>query len=310
MGNPLASIGMDSNRSQFMARQRIESQINLPRLFAAIDADPGIVGAGVVYIDADFNVITLREFKPICSIRPKRIILREAQKYISPAQFVEQVKTDPREGRLQKEAFDMGLSCGAAIIGWIVVFSGSVAVPFTAGASAFVVGIGVTAALASSAQCGFGVARTYNEILDPDANDRMDDAEWYGAVSPILDAASLVGIGTGALTTVRLLKANKAAALGKSWYELLKGLSRQERKKLTKELLSLRDPSLTPKLLKLQQRAGKLTKSYSSTEIRHATLTQLKDALGGFLGIWGSHRTGHVGTAETIAIGLYEDLTQ
>ena len=116
MGNPLAGIDMDSNRSQFMARQRIESQINLPRLFAAIDADPGIVGAGVVYIDADFNVITLREFKPICSIKPKRIILREAQKYIAPAQFVEQVKTDPREERLRKEVFDMGLSCGAAVI--------------------------------------------------------------------------------------------------------------------------------------------------------------------------------------------------
>ena len=97
-GQPLLNIGMDSNRSQFMARQRIESQINLPRLFAVIDADPSIVGAGVVYIDADFNVITLREFKPICSIKPKRIILREAQKYISPAQFVEQVKTDPQKG--------------------------------------------------------------------------------------------------------------------------------------------------------------------------------------------------------------------
>ena len=119
-----------------------------------------------------------------------------------------------------------------------------------------------------------------------------------------------MGIGTGALTTFRLLKAKKAAALGKSWYELLKGLTRQERKKLTKELLSLRDPSLTPKLIKLQQRAGKLTKSYSSTEIRHATLTQIKDALGGLLGIWGSYRTGHVGSAETIAIGLYEDLTE
>ncbi|UOK38162.1 NAD synthetase [Pseudomonas palleroniana] len=301
---------MDFNRSQFMARQRIESQINLPRLFAAIDADPGIVGAGVVYIDADFNVVTLREFKPICSIKPKRVIIREAQKYIAPAQFVEQVKTDPREERLRKEVFDMGLSCGAAVIGWIVVFSGSVAVPFTAGASAFVVGIGVTAALAGSAQCGFGVARTYNEILDPDANDRLDDTEWYNAVSPVLDAVSLVGIGTGALTTVKLLKANKAAALGKSWYQLLKGLSRQERKKLTKELLSLRDPSLTPKLLKLQQRAGKLTKSYTSTEIRHATLTQMKDALGGLLGIVGSYRSGNVGTASTLAIGLYEDLTE
>ena len=57
MGNPLLNIGMDSNRSQFMARQRIESQINLPRLFAVIDADPSIVGAGVVYIDADCLVL-------------------------------------------------------------------------------------------------------------------------------------------------------------------------------------------------------------------------------------------------------------
>lgn len=310
MTNALFDIGMDFNRSQFLARQRIESQINLPRLFAVIDADPSIVGAGVVYIDANFNVVSLREFQPICSIKPKRLILREAQKYIAPAQFVEQVKTNPREGRLMKEAVDTGLSCGAAVIGWIVVFSGSVAVPFTAGASAFVVGVGVTAALASTAQCGFGVARTYNEVLEPDANDRMDDAEWYKIVSPILDGASLVGIGTGALTTVKLLKANKAAALGKSWYELLRGLSRQERKKLTKELLSLRDPSLTSKLLKLQQRAAKLTKSYSSTEIRHATLTQLKDALGGVLGIAGSYRSGNVGAASTLAIGLYEDLSE
>src|SRR3546814_19485464 len=72
-----------SDLSQFMARQRIESQINLPRLFAAIDADPSIVGAGVVYIDAEFNVVTLREFKPICSIAPKRVILREAKRYRS-----------------------------------------------------------------------------------------------------------------------------------------------------------------------------------------------------------------------------------
>jgi len=111
MGNPLAGIGMDSNRSQFMARQRIESQINLPRLFAAIDADPSIVGAGVVYIDADFNVITLREFKPICSIKPKRIILREAQKYIAPTQFAQHVVSNPRESRLIGEAVNTGISC-------------------------------------------------------------------------------------------------------------------------------------------------------------------------------------------------------
>nr|WP_262925838.1 NAD synthetase [Pseudomonas chlororaphis] len=306
----LAAIGMDSSPSQFLARQRIESQINLPRLFAAIDADPAIVGAGVVYIDADFNVVTLREFKPICSITPKRIILREAKKYIAPQQFVDQVKNNPRESRLATESFNTTLSCTAAVIGWLVVFSGSIAVPFTAGASAWMVGLGVTVAAAGTAQCAIGGARVINEIQDPEANDRMDDAEWYNTVSPILDGISLVGVGGSALTTVKLLKASKAAGTGKSWMQLLKGLNRQERAKLTKELLSLRDPSLTPKLLKLQQRAGGLPKRYSSAQIKHATLTQMKDALGAALSTAGSYSSGNLGTVKTLAVGLYEEFDQ
>jgi hypothetical protein len=108
---------------------------------------------------------------------------------------------------------------------------------------------------------------------------------------------------------VRLLKANKKT-LGKSWYEILRGLSRQERKKLTNELLTLKDPSLTAKLLKLRQRAGALPKSYSAHQLRHATLTQLKDVLGGVLGLTGSYQNGHIGNAATIAVGLYEEIVE
>ncbi|WP_178126095.1 NAD synthetase [Pseudomonas sp. Fl5BN2] len=306
----LAGIGMDSNRSQFFARQRIESEIDLPRLFAAIDSDPAIVGAGVVYIDADFNVVTLREFKPICSITPKRLILREAKKYITPQQFIEQVKKNPRESRLTTEAVNTTLSCGAALLGWIVVFSGSIAVPFTAGASAFMVGLGIAAASAGTAQCGIGGLRVLNEIHNPDANDEMDDAEWYTTVSPILDGISLVGVGGSALTTVKLLKANKASGIGKSWYQLLRGLNRQERAKLTRELLTLRDPGLTPKLLKLRQRTGALPKRYSSAEIRHATLTQIKDSVGAGLSVWGSNRSGLLKEGKTLALGLYEEFDE
>ncbi|WP_221775132.1 NAD synthetase [Pseudomonas sp. KCJK8993] len=293
-----------------LARQRIASQLNLPRLFAAIDSDSSIVGAGVVYIDADFNVITLREFRPICSITPKRVVLREAKRYIAPQQFVDQVKNNPRESRLATESFNTSLSCAAAVIGWLVVFSGSVAVPFTAGASAWMVALGVSAAVAGTAQCVIGGARVINEIQDPAANDRMDDAEWYAIVSPILDGISLVGVGGSALTTVKLLKASKAANTGKSWTQLLKGLNRQERARLTKELLSLRDPSLTPKLMKLQQRAGGLPKRYSTTQIRHATLTQMQDALGAVLSTTGSIRSGNLGTAKTLAVGLYEEFDE
>ncbi|WP_017254329.1 hypothetical protein [Pseudomonas tolaasii] len=304
MSNPLLNIGMDTSRSQFMARQRIESQINLPRLFAAIDADPAIVGAGVVYIDADFNVITLREFQPICSIAPKRVILREAQKYIAPAQFAQQVQDNPRESRLVGEAVNTTLSCAGAVIGWIVVLSGSVAVPFTAGASSVVAAIGYTAATASTLQCVASGYRTVNEISNPAKNDELDSAQWYQYTMAALDAASLVGVGASSLTTLKLVRMNQAAT-GKSVREVLKGLNRQERAKLTKELLSIKDPRMTSKMLKLKQLSGEATKRFTPAQVKHATVTQIKDALGAAIGLTGSAVSGNV---RTIAVGLYEEI--
>ena len=306
MGSSLFNIGMDSNRSQFMVRQRIESLINLPRLFAAIDADPAIVGAGVVYIDADFNVVTLREFQPICSIAPKRLILREAQKYIAPTQFAQQVQDNPRESRLVGEAVNTTLSCAGAVIGWIVVLSGSVAVPFSAGASSVVVALGYTAAAASSVQCFASGYRTVNEIRNPARNDQLDSEEWYQYTMIALDAASLVGVGSSALATVKLVRLNKAST-GKSVREVLRGLNRQERAKLTKELLSINDPRLTSKMIKLKQLSGELPKRFTPTEVKHATVTQIKDALGAAIGFTGSAVSGNV---RTIAIGLYEEAEQ
>jgi hypothetical protein len=303
MGNPLANIGMDSNRSQFMARQRIESEINVPRLFAAIDADPAIVGAGVVYIDANFNVVTLREFQPICSIAPKRVILREAQKYIAPTQFAQQVQDNPRESRLVGEAVNTTLSCAGAVIGWIVVLSGSVAVPFSAGASSVVVALGYTAATASSLQCFASGYRTVNEVRNPAKNDQLDSEQWYQYTMIALDAASLVGVGASSLATLKLVRLNKATT-GKSVREVLRGLNRQERAKLTKELLSINDPRLSSKMIKLKQLSGELPKRFTPTEVKHATVTQIKDALGAVIGFTGSAVSGNV---RTIAVGLYEE---
>ncbi|AZF24751.1 NAD synthetase [Pseudomonas sp. R2-60-08W] len=306
MSNPLLSIGMDSNRSQFMARQRIESQINLPRLFAAIDAAPGIVGAGVVYIDADFNVITLREFKPICSIQPKRIILREAQKYVAPTQFAQHVTSNPRESRLIGEAVNTGISCLGAVISWAAIASGTLLVPFSAGASSVVVVIGYAAAGASSLQCINGLARTTLEVAKPEVNDWLDSEGWYQNASIVLDAASLVGVGASTLTTIKLVRAAKAST-GKSLRDVLRGLNRQERARLTKELLSINHPSLTAKMLKLRQASGELTKRFTPTQLKHGTTTQIKDALSAVVGFGGSAYSGNV---NTIAIGLYEEVKE
>ncbi|AMB87296.1 NAD synthetase [Pseudomonas agarici] len=286
------------------ARQRVEGKVDLPRLFRAIDADPAIAGAGVVYIESDFTVVTLREFQVICSIVPKKVILREVPRYMAPLEFARALETQPRESRLVAEAVSAGLTCTSAILGWVVVLSGTVLVPFSGGASLIVSKIGLGVAVASFAQCAVGMVRVHNEVTDPVLNDEMDREDWYRYMMPVLDAVSLFGAGTSATATFKLLHARKVAT-GRSWYDLSKGLSRQQQKSLTRELLSIRHPSLTAKQLKLEQHLGKLPKRYTSDQIQHVTLTQIQDALGASISLAGSAYSGNI---NTIAMGvLYEE---
>lgn len=290
--------------SHRMAREQLERRLNLPRLFAAIDADPQIVGAGVVYIDDRFNVFVLREFQPICSIRPKRILLRETPRNLSPAQYVNQVTGNPRESRVVAESIGMGLSCAGAIIGWVVVLTGTVAVPFSGGVSTVVVVAGYAAAGASTAQCLNGGMRVYNEVNAPERNDELDSSSWYQAATTSLDLISLAGAGAATLTTVRLLKMRQAAT-GRSTSDLLREMNRAERKRLTEELLKAQNPQITQRMLKYGQRAGSLPTRYSATEIRQATIHQIRESIGAALAFTGSAQSGVI---KGIAIGLYEEL--
>ncbi|TLP61908.1 NAD synthetase [Pseudomonas mosselii] len=294
MPNPLG------NTAQYLARQRLLALIDPQKLFKAVDADPGIVGAGVVWIDSEFNVITLREFQPVCSIQPKRVILREIKKYQTPAQYTEQLQNNPRESRVVKEAVNTTLSCASAFIGWIVVLSGSIAAPFSAGTSLVLTYVAGAAAVASTLQCVNGGLRTVREVSNPAGNDVLDATPWYQAAATVLDGVSLLGVGASGLTTLKYLQVHKAAT-GHSWLELTKSLSRQQRKALTDELLSIKHPSLTPKQLRLQQASGTLTKRYTPTQINHGTQNLLRDSLGATLGLGGSS------SVQSMVVGLYEE---
>lgn len=289
-----------------MTRQRVESSIDLRRLFVAIDADPAIVGAEVVYLDAQMRVVVLREFQPICSIAPKKVILREAPSYIGRVEFARRLENEPRESQVAFEAVNAVLACSSAVISWLVILGGSVLSPFTFGATGVVAVISYTSAVASSIQCVIGARRTRNEMTDPTRNDALDSDQWYQAVTTGLDAVSLLGTGSTALSTIRFVSMLKKAT-GKNTHQVLKGLSRQERVKLTRELLSINHPELTRKMIKLKQMAGEMPKRYTSAEVRRGTIIQMLDALGAVSGVTGSMRSGNI---RTIAVGLYEETSE
>ena len=296
-------IGLRNTPAQILARQRIEAMIDLRKLYTAIDADSAISGAGVVYIDANFNVVTLREFTPICSIRPKRIIIREAQRNVSPQQFAQQVQSNPRESRLIAESVNTSLACAGAVLGWIAIIGGSAIVPFTGGASLVITTLGVAAAAASSAQCGIGAMRVINEVNDPTRIVDLDCEEWYQNMCRALDVVSLAGVGATGATIVRVMNMRKAMT-GRSWHQSLRGLSRQERRRLTSEILENRNPALTPALRKALQSSGELPKRFSTSEISSTLAINIRDALGAGISLLGSS------TVQTYAIGLYEELAE
>lgn len=287
-------------------RQRIESSIDLHRLFFAIDADPELIGAGVVYIDADFNVVTLREFQAVCSVQPKKVVLREAPRAVGPAEFKRMLEHEPRESRLVAEAVNTAVTCAGALLSWVMVTSGVALMPFTAGTSAVISFIGKAAAVAGTVQCIAGVIRTGSEAAFPELNDYLDSEPWYQDATVVLDSVALLGVATSMLVTVKAVNTATRVS-GKSVRQVLKGLTRQERAKLNNELLRIRDPRLTPKLLKLEKSASRVAKRISATQMQHATATHIMDVLAASLSFTSSATSGNV---RTLAMGIYEELSQ
>lgn len=285
-------------------RQRIESSIDLRKLFFAIDSDPALIGAGVVYIDDMLNVVVLREFQAICSVRPIKVVLREAPKYVGPVEFKRMLEHEPRESEWVAEALGTAVTCTGAILSWAVVTSGVMLMPFTAGTSAVITFIGKAAAAAGTVQCIAGVLRTASEAAFPEFNDYLDSEPWYQDATAVLDGLALLGITTSMLVTVKAI-ITTTQVTGKSIRQVLKGLTRQERAKLNDELLKIRDPRLTSRLLKLEKANGKLSKRISAAAMQHATATHIMDALAASLSFTSSATNGNL---KTLAVGVYEEV--
>lgn len=287
-------------------RQRIEGSIDLRRLFSAIDADPALIGAGVVYIDEDFNVLKLREFQAVCRVQPITVVLREAPRAVGPVEFKRMLEHEPRESRLVAEAAKTAITCAGAVLSWIVVTSGVALMPFTAGTSAVLTFVGKAAAVAGTVQCIAGVIRTGSEAAFPEANDYLDDETWYQAATVVLDGIALLGVATSALVTTKVITTTTRVT-GKNTRQILKGLTRQERTKLNNELLRIRDPRLTPKLIKLEKAAGRVAKRISSTRMQQATAVHILDTVAASLSFTSSAISGNI---RTLALGIYEEVSQ
>ncbi|EGQ7929078.1 hypothetical protein LH709_000081 [Vibrio vulnificus] len=286
-------------------RARIEQTVNLKQLFKVIDSRPETSGAGVIYIAGDSTLISLRKFSSSCRVNPINIVLKEPTYPMSADSYAKELKSSNRESKLASELIGASLSCASAVLGWVVVVGSVGAAPISGGTSAAVTYLGYGAAVASTLQCMVGIGRSGAEHFSPDNLDALDSQAWYLNTSKALDYISLVGVGASGTATIKAIS-NLQKSSGKSLNEVLKGLNRHERVRLTKEISKQNIPNLSSKAYKQLVRSGSVKRRYSSQEISNAVRLQLKDAIGATISFVGSATSGNVGA---IAVGIYEELS-
>lgn len=285
--------------STYLARMRIEQLIDLPRLFAVIDADLALIGAGVVYIDAQYNIVNLRRFQAVCSVVPKRVVIQELRRHVTPQQYVEQVQRGSRESRLLEEMANMGGACTGAVLSVALVIVGGGVSAVSAGLATPIMYLGMAGAVVSVVQCGIGIRRARAEYTNPGLVDRWDNDQWVLPVSRLLDAISLLAVLAGSYNMIKYLQ-HLRSVTGRSWSELLRPLGRQQRKALNNELLRISHPSLTKKQLKLAQQTGQMKKRLTDIEMKRVTSIQIRESLANVLGIAGN------ATVQSIVVSTVE----
>lgn len=277
--------------------------IDIPAFLKSVDRHPSMKGVRVVYFDG-FKMHVIREGPPYCRACLETVVLREP-----PVDIVlrEPAVAQARDSKFLTELFGVGMSCSGLVLGWVAagIFTG--AAPITGGTSLFIAVVAGTAATASLAQCISAVGRVGLEAAAPDVLDGLDNADWYKRTALVLDAISVAGAATGAAMTVRLALSLRRST-GKTMVEVLKGLSRQERRKIAEEAVRLRNPGISNGDLKAIVRAGRYPVRFTNLEIQHSIKKQLVEALAGAIDVTGSATGGTLRKGGGIVVGLARSL--
>ncbi|MDN2660276.1 hypothetical protein OW491_10680 [Neptunomonas sp. CHC150] len=293
-------LGRQTFGQQYL-QSRLEISLDKQRLFSAIDADPALSGAGVVYVDSRLNVITLREFEPVCRIKPIKVVIREPLQALSDQQFIATSK-DPRESKMVMEAISTGLACAGMAFSIIAIFTSAAAIPVTGGTSSAMTYVAYTAALATGAQCINGAARVTMEAVAPSRLDALDSEEWYSTVMIALDVISLAGVAVSGYQMIKYVKVLNSE--GQSVRTVLQGLNRTERKRLTEEIIRQNRPGVSNKMRKMLQAQGVYPIRYAADRLQRTTVSQIYDSFAALLAFTGSAGSGVV---RQLSINVYEE---
>ena len=256
-------------------------------LFDAIDSIPELQGAGVGYL-GDGQCTLLRQSQHISGF--DTWIILEALEIPDDSKLEIPQKAASPKPTFFRDLLSAGINCCSAVLTGAATAAETAAAPVTAGGSmalAYITGAG---AIATSLQCGLSVGRVVDHFIDPDLTAYLDSDDWYNSANDLLDYIALAGaaasVGQAAQGLIRLQKAS-----GKPFKEMLKGMSRAERKRLARELADYAGTK-SNKQFKALVRAGELPSIYSQKSVDMALRKMVLDGVSTALTYAGSATSG------------------
>lgn len=248
-----------------------------------------------MYVDSQDNVIEFRSDQ-LSSKRtsPIYIVLKEPPEALTPgifAAYMKQAQSKPREGKLAKELSGLFFNCFPILLGWIVVGVTTAAIPLTAGASSVLTVTLAADTIAGAGSCFNSIARTgieasgHGEVLDV-----VDQNEWYSLMIDSLDTVGVAGAGAGAIKVLARVQSLKS--IGYSYESILKGLTRSERARLTKEVILKNHPDVNNKALKRMILSGRYPRRFENAAFRSDCIRQIKDAVSVAFAVTSSAKSG------------------
>ena len=265
-----------------------------------LDKRPELVGCRVV--DFDGAAMTTLRVGPLMSAEDLlAVVVRKGGRELLPTPAeVQKVK----DQRFHAELLNLGLSCGGVLLAWVGAAVSTGAAPITGGLSLLITAATSAATYAGYAQCAVAVVRTGAEFYDPEFNVDLDNNELYQQLSTAADIIGLAGVAATGASTLRAIHLMKRST-GKPLLQIVKGLSRQERKRLTEEILRSQHPGISNNKMKLMRLAKSAPKRYAGDAISRGIRQQLFEVVGAMGNVTGSATGGVI--AQGVSGGGSED---
>lgn len=164
----------------------------------------------------------------------------------------------------------------------------------------FITNIAGAAATAGTIGCGLGVGRVLDHRINAShVSALLDDNIWYQPTMVALDVMGVLGATVGAASGMLQAIRNLRRITGRPLKNILQGLNRQERKRLTEELIRQLNPGISNGAMKPMVKMGVYPKRFGNAQLGRALWGQLLDATSAALNYAGSLDSGMLSSALT-----------